>query len=140
MNKVFLHISLLAFIGDGNYLLARGSIKQLFMVLHIIFGRNLLDCLHYETVQKNNLMHIFNYRANWCSIHGTQYKIVAVVHTGYTNALPKFALIKIVTVTNPIDLDRCLLFIVKDIPTLEYDSHTHSYKISRVEQGPPKAK
>ena len=32
MNKVVLHISLLAFIRDGNYLLARGGIKQLFMV------------------------------------------------------------------------------------------------------------
>lgn len=50
--------------------------------------------------------------------------------------MPKFSVIKNVTVTNPRDLDRCLFFIVKDITTLEYDTQTHSYKVSRVEQGP----
>lgn len=83
-------------------------------------------------------MHLFYYRAKWCSIHGTKYKIGAVVHTGYTELLPKFSVIKNITVTNPRDLDRCLFFIVKDITTLEYDTHTHSYKVSRLVQGPPR--
>lgn len=43
-----------------------------------------------------------------------------------------------ITVTNPRDLDRCLFFIVKDITILEYDTHTHSYKVSRVVQEPPR--
>lgn len=88
--------------------------------------------------KKTNLKHHFNYRARWCSIHGTKYKIGAVVYTGYTEVMPKFAVIKNISVTNPTDLDRCLFFIVKDIPTLQYDTHTHSYKVSRVEQGPPR--
>lgn len=43
-----------------------------------------------------------------------------------------------ITVTNPRDLDRCLFFIVKDITILEYDTHTHSCKVSRVVQEPPR--
>lgn len=79
----------------------------------------------------------FFHRAKWCSIHGTKYKIGAVVHTGYIGLLPKFSIIKNITVTNPADLDGSLFFVVKDIPTLEYVTHTHSCKVSRLEHGPP---
>lgn len=80
----------------------------------------------------------FIYRAKWCSIHGTKYKIGAVVHTGFDELLPKFSVIKKITVTNPVDLERCLFFVVKDITTTQYDSHTHSYKVTRVEHGNPR--
>ena len=84
-------------------------------------------------------MHLFHYRTKWCTIRGTKYKTGAVVLTGYTDLMPKFSVIKNITVTDPRDLDRCLFFVVKEISTLEYDTHTHSYKVSRVEQGPPRA-
>ena len=86
------------------------------------------------------IVHYFGliFGAKWCGIHGTKYKVGALVNTGYAEILPKFSVIKNITLTNPINFEECLFFIVKDITTLEYDSHTHSYKVSRVEEEPPR--
>ena len=77
-------------------------------------------------------------RAKWRRIHGTKYKVGALVYTGYTGTLPKFSIIKSITVTNPRNREGYLFFIVKEITFLEYDSHTHFYKDSRVEEEPPR--
>ena len=66
--------------------------------------------------------------AKWCSIHGTKYKVGSLVQTGRAEIQPKFSIIKTITVTNPRNFEGCLFFRVKDITTLEHESHTHSYK------------
>jgi len=49
--------------------------------------------------------------------------------------MPTFSVIKHICITSPRDLDRNLFLVVKDILTLNYDNHTHAYRVQEINQG-----
>jgi hypothetical protein len=77
----------------------------------------------------------FFFRTNWCTIHGTKYKKGAIVHTGYNGLMPQFAVIKQICTIHQRDLSNNIFFVLKDIVTLNYDSHTHSYRVRQINNG-----
>ena len=73
------------------------------------------------------------FRAKRFLIHGTKYKKGVAVHTGGDGLLPWFACIeKIVTV--PAKTSTHVFFVLKEIQTLNYESHMHAYRV-RVQNG-----
>ncbi|EDO36048.1 predicted protein [Nematostella vectensis] len=66
-------------------------------------------------------------RANWCIVNRTKYKKCVAVYIGGDGLLPKFATIEeIVTVPAK---ENTICFVLKQLETLSYDNHTHSYRV-----------
>lgn len=73
------------------------------------------------------------FRANCCTVHGTKYKKGAVVHTGSDGIFPQFSMIqKIVTV--PAKDSKHVFFALKEIATVNYESHSHAYRVKHFNQ------
>ena len=77
---------------------------------------------------------MYFFRANWCIVHGTKYQKGVAVHTGGDGLLPKFSCIeKIVTV--PGKDNAQVFFVLKEIVTLNYESHLHAYRVRVLNEG-----
>ena len=73
-------------------------------------------------------------RANWCIVHGMKYQKGVAVHTGGDGLLPQFSCIeKIVTV--PGKDNAQVFFVLKEIVTLNYESHLHAYRARVLNEG-----
>ena len=59
------------------------------------------------------------------TIHGTEYRLGAVVATGYINDLPTFAKILKIVVLSPENVH----FVLKKITTIEFCEHFHAYQV-----------
>ena len=87
-------------------------------------------------VQKRNCLHIvissIN-RANWYKINDTKYCKGAVVHIGYDGVLPKFSLVEknCYLSSRPLE-ENNIVFLLKEIITLNYDSHIYAFRIGHI--------
>ena len=61
------------------------------------------------------------------SLHGTKYRVGAIVFTGYTNDLPEFASIMEIMALHA----EKMFFIVKKLETIMFSTHFHSYEVQR---------
>ena len=61
-------------------------------------------------------------------LHGTKYRVGAVVYVGQSDDLPEFSSIQGIFVFNA---PSKIYFIVKSFKTVRYSSHFHSYEIQR---------
>lgn len=76
----------------------------------------------------NNYCHLSCDRAKWITIHGTKYKVGAIVHIGFDeDEFPQFWEIKEISIVNN-NVDKAL-FIVNKKETLTFSEHYQAYEI-----------
>lgn len=71
--------------------------------------------------------HIF--RTSWVTVFGTNYKVGAVVQSGFLHLLPAFSIIKKIVVVDG-KLNR-LFLICESLDTIEYQEHYHAYRVKK---------
>jgi hypothetical protein len=67
------------------------------------------------------------FRPRTVSLHGTSYRVGAIVFVGYVDELPAFASIQGIFVLGA----KKIYFIVKKLETIMFSSHFHSYEVGR---------
>lgn len=75
------------------------------------------------------LNYIIFYRTSWVKILGTLYKIGAVIHVGFNNCLPVFALIKSIFVLSS-SIER-VYFAAEMLHTEEFSEEYRTYLVKR---------
>ena len=69
------------------------------------------------------------FEAKSVAISGTDYRLGAVISTGFSNDLPDFALINKIVVLS----QNCMYFLIEKLITVLYSPHFTAYEIRRVE-------
>lgn len=70
----------------------------------------------------------FSARARWVTIHGTKYKVGAIIHIGYsTDELPLFWKIEKIAIINKVASE--VMFIVTEKETLLFNKHYQCYEV-----------
>ena len=87
---------------------------------------NCTQCQTSCTFLYYSLLDLFSFSPSTVFLHGTKYRVGAVLYVGQRDDLPEFSSIQGIFVFNTVSK---IYFIVKSLKTIMFSNHFHSYEI-----------